>query len=73
MVAAVHGEKTPIFAQLWHVGKMTQHTVEGLYVLKGGDYVPPRLIGPSGLFGGAGKSAQRGPLRAVRETAGRAR
>ncbi|HVJ42593.1 MAG TPA: NADH:flavin oxidoreductase [Dongiaceae bacterium] len=55
VVDAVHAEATPIFAQLWHVGQMKQHTVEGLYAPKGEDHVPPRRIGPSGLFGGIGK------------------
>lgn len=52
---AVHAHDTPIFAQLWHVGQMKQHTVDGLYAPKGADYRPPRRVGPSGLFGGIGK------------------
>jgi 2,4-dienoyl-CoA reductase-like NADH-dependent reductase (Old Yellow Enzyme family) len=55
VVDAVHAENTPIFAQLWHVGQMKQHTVDGLYAPKGDDYRPPRRVGPSGLFGGIGK------------------
>ncbi|MFT4503177.1 NADH:flavin oxidoreductase [Caballeronia sp. 15711] len=55
VVNAVHAEATPILAQLWHVGQMKQHTVEGLYEAKGMDYKPPRRVGPSGLFGGIGK------------------
>lgn len=55
VVDAVHAEATPIIAQLWHVGQMKQHTVEGLYAGKGADYRPPRRVGPSGLFGGIGK------------------
>lgn len=55
VVDAVHAEETPIFAQLWHVGQMKQHTVDGLYAAKGDDYRPPRRVGPSGLFGGIGK------------------
>lgn len=55
VVDAVHGEGTPILAQLWHVGQMKQHTVDGLYEAKGVDYKPPRRVGPSGLFGGIGK------------------
>ncbi|CAN7769693.1 12-oxophytodienoate reductase [Caballeronia sp. LjRoot34] len=55
VVDAVHAEGTPILAQLWHVGQMKQHTVDGLYEAKGADYRPPRRVGPSGLFGGIGK------------------
>lgn len=55
VVDAVHAENTPIFAQLWHVGQMKQHTVDGLYAPKGEGYRPPRRVGPSGLFGGIGK------------------
>ncbi len=55
VVDAVHAEATPIIAQLWHVGQMKQHTVEGLYAGKGAGYRPPRRVGPSGLFGGIGK------------------
>lgn len=55
VVDGVHAANTPIFAQLWHVGQMKQHTVEGLYAAKGADYRPPRRVGPSGLFGGIGK------------------
>ncbi|VVD27539.1 protein of unknown function [Paraburkholderia dioscoreae] len=55
VVDAVHAEGTPILAQLWHVGQMKQHTVDGLYEAKGADYKPPRRVGPSGLFGGIGK------------------
>ena len=55
VVDAVHAESTPILAQLWHVGQMKQHTVDGLYAPKGADYKPPRRVGPSGLFGGIGK------------------
>jgi 2,4-dienoyl-CoA reductase-like NADH-dependent reductase (Old Yellow Enzyme family) len=55
VVDAVHAEGTPILAQLWHVGQMKQHTVDGLYAAKGDDYRPPRRVGPSGLFGGIGK------------------
>lgn len=55
VVDAVHAEATPIIAQLWHVGQMKQHTVDGLYAGKGAGYRPPRRVGPSGLFGGIGK------------------
>lgn len=55
VVDAVHAEDTPILAQLWHVGQMKQHTVDGLYEAKGADYRAPRRVGPSGLFGGIGK------------------
>lgn len=55
VVAEVHSEGAPIFAQLWHVGQMKQHTVDGLYEAKGPGYRPPRRVGPSGLFGGIGK------------------
>lgn len=55
VVDAVHAEGTPILAQLWHVGQMKQHMVDGLYAAKGDDYRPPRRVGPSGLFGGIGK------------------
>jgi 2,4-dienoyl-CoA reductase-like NADH-dependent reductase (Old Yellow Enzyme family) len=55
VVDAVHAESTPILAQLWHVGQMKQHTVDGLYAAKDDDYRPPRRVGPSGLFGGIGK------------------
>jgi 2,4-dienoyl-CoA reductase-like NADH-dependent reductase (Old Yellow Enzyme family) len=55
VVDAVHAESTPILVQLWHVGQMKQHTVDGLYAAKGDDYRPPRRVGPSGLFGGIGK------------------
>jgi len=55
VVDAVHAEGTPLFAQLWHVGQMKQHAVDGLYAAKGADYRPPRRVGPSGLFGGIGK------------------
>ncbi|WP_321948284.1 NADH:flavin oxidoreductase [Paraburkholderia sp. J10-1] len=55
VVDAVHAEATPIIAQLWHVGQMKQHTVDGLYAEKGAGYRPPRRVGPSGLFGGIGK------------------
>ncbi|WP_213779539.1 NADH:flavin oxidoreductase [Caballeronia sp. dw_276] len=55
VVDAVHAEDTPILAQLWHVGQMKQHTVDGLYEAKREDYKPPRRVGPSGLFGGIGK------------------
>lgn len=55
VVDEVHAENTPIIAQLWHVGQMKQHTVDGLYAAKGDDYRPPRRVGPSGLFGGIGK------------------
>lgn len=55
VVDAVHAEGTPILAQLWHVGQMKQHTVDGLYAVKGDNYRPPRRVGPSGLFGGIGK------------------
>lgn len=55
VVDAVHAEGTPILAQLWHVGQMKQHTVDGLYEAKGADYKSPRRVGPSGLFGGIGK------------------
>jgi 2,4-dienoyl-CoA reductase-like NADH-dependent reductase (Old Yellow Enzyme family) len=55
VVDAVHAEATPIVAQLWHVGQMKQHTVDGLYAEKSADYRPPRRVGPSGLFGGIGK------------------
>lgn len=54
VVDAVHAEGTPILAQIWHVGQMKQHTIDGLYAPKGGDYRPPRRVGPSGLFGGIG-------------------
>lgn len=53
MTEAVHSENVPIFAQLWHVGQMKQHVVDGLY-----DPSRPKAqvkrIGPSGLFGGIG-------------------
>ncbi len=52
VVRQVHAEDTPIFSQLWHVGQMKQHMVEGLYAERPADYVPPRRVGPSGLFGG---------------------
>jgi 2,4-dienoyl-CoA reductase-like NADH-dependent reductase (Old Yellow Enzyme family) len=55
VVDAVHTEGTPLLAQLWHVGQMKQHTVDGLYAEKGADYRAPRRVGPSGLFGGIGK------------------
>jgi 2,4-dienoyl-CoA reductase-like NADH-dependent reductase (Old Yellow Enzyme family) len=55
VVDAVHAESTPILAQLWHVGQMKQHTVDGLYAAKDDDYRPPRRVGPSGIFGGIGK------------------
>lgn len=55
VVDEVRAEGTPILAQLWHVGQMKQHTVDGLYAAKGADYRPPRRVGPSGLFGGIGK------------------
>ena len=59
VVDAVHAEHTPILAQLWHVGQMKQHTVDGLYAPKGADYRPPRRVGPSGLSGGIGKPTTR--------------
>jgi len=55
VVGAVHAEGTPILAQIWHVGQMKQHTIDGLYAPKGTDCRPPRRVGPSGLFGGIGK------------------
>lgn len=55
VVRQVHEAGTPIFSQLWHVGQMKQHMVEGLYVPRAADYVPPRRVGPSGLFGGIGQ------------------
>ncbi len=54
VVRAVHAEGTPIFSQLWHVGQMKQPVIEGLYAPRPADYVPPRRVGPSGLFGGIG-------------------
>jgi 2,4-dienoyl-CoA reductase-like NADH-dependent reductase (Old Yellow Enzyme family) len=59
VVREVHAEGTPIFAQLWHVGQMKQHVVEGLYVPKPAGYTPPRRVGPSGLFGGIGLPTTR--------------
>ncbi|WP_321927706.1 oxidoreductase [Paraburkholderia guartelaensis] len=59
VVDAVHAEGTPILAQIWHVGQMKQHTIDGLYEAKGADYRPPRRVGPSGLFGGIGKPTTR--------------
>jgi len=55
VVEAVHAEGASILAQLWHVGQMKQHTIDGLYAPKGAGYRPPRRVGPSGLFGGIGK------------------
>jgi 2,4-dienoyl-CoA reductase-like NADH-dependent reductase (Old Yellow Enzyme family) len=49
----VHAEGVPILAQLWHVGQMKQHVVEGLYDPTA-KKAPVRRIGPSGLFGGIG-------------------
>jgi 2,4-dienoyl-CoA reductase-like NADH-dependent reductase (Old Yellow Enzyme family) len=76
---AVHAENTPILAQLWHVGQMKQHTVDGLYAARSDDYWPPRRVGPSGLFGGIGKPitkdgvpAQLADLDAIVEAYGKA-
>lgn len=49
---AVHAENAPILAQLWHVGQMKQHVVEGLYDPSKAQAAAPRRVGPSGLFGG---------------------
>lgn len=56
VVRQVHAEGVPIFSQLWHVGQMKQHMIEGLYAERPADYVAPRRVGPSGLFGGIGHS-----------------
>jgi len=75
VVREVHAEGTPIFSQLWHVGQMKQSVIEGLYEPKPAGYVPPRRIGPSGLFGGIGSTttldgepATQADLDAVVET-----
>ncbi len=65
VVDAVHAEGTPILAQLWHVGQMKQHTVDGLYAAKDANYRPPRRVGPSGLFGGIGQPMTRDGVPAL--------
>lgn len=55
VVRAVHDAGAPIFSQLWHVGQMKQHVVEGLYNPNMIAKAPPKRIGPSGLFGGIGR------------------
>lgn len=59
VVREVHAEDVPIFSQLWHVGQMKQPVIEGLYAPKSADHVPPRRVGPSGLFGGIGSTTTR--------------
>lgn len=65
VIRRVHAAGAPIFAQLWHVGQMKQHVIEGLYAARPADYVPPRRVGPSGLFGGIGQPLTQDGLPAV--------
>lgn len=65
IVRQVHDEGVPILSQLWHVGQMKQHLVEGLYAERPVHYVAPRRVGPSGLFGGIGQALTRDGTAAI--------